>query len=321
MRLAALGSLLTCGFWLAGCAIHPVPEDVAGLATYDIVRQIRCETRQAVIDSALIYLTQGNGVDTQSQAIGLQFQRQEKPVQKLNPNLFKGPVRDILGLFWATGVAYNYKLEMTEVNNLGTEFNFLRPLTAERFSLGLKAGLDRQRQNTRTFTVTDTFGDLVQKISPDYCIGQLVSENHVYPITGRVGVEGMVRTFVYLSLFGNLGGPADKPKGPPTLVDALDFQTMVSGSASPKITFTPLGRSLSLTDASLSTVASRKDIHRVVIGLALDNAVEAQVAPVRNALFGRLLTATGRRSELAAANAVDQFLTQSLFSPSIVVNP
>src|SRR4051812_43739321 len=32
------------GFLIAGCSVHPLPEDVTGLSTYNIVRQIRCET-------------------------------------------------------------------------------------------------------------------------------------------------------------------------------------------------------------------------------------------------------------------------------------
>jgi hypothetical protein len=31
----------------AGCAIHPEPENVTGVDTADIVKQIRCETRDA----------------------------------------------------------------------------------------------------------------------------------------------------------------------------------------------------------------------------------------------------------------------------------
>ncbi|UFW45792.1 MULTISPECIES: hypothetical protein [Bradyrhizobium] len=33
---------------LLGCSIHPVPEDVTGVNTYHIVRQIRCEAREAI---------------------------------------------------------------------------------------------------------------------------------------------------------------------------------------------------------------------------------------------------------------------------------
>jgi hypothetical protein len=43
-----VSSVLSLGVTLSGCAIHPLPEDVtSGLTTYDIVRQIRCETGEA----------------------------------------------------------------------------------------------------------------------------------------------------------------------------------------------------------------------------------------------------------------------------------
>ena len=44
---------LAASFLGAGCAIHPLPEDVTGVPTYYIVRQIRCEARSAVISSAI----------------------------------------------------------------------------------------------------------------------------------------------------------------------------------------------------------------------------------------------------------------------------
>ena len=35
------------GVMLSGCTIHPLPEDVTKLNTFQIVKQIRCETRAA----------------------------------------------------------------------------------------------------------------------------------------------------------------------------------------------------------------------------------------------------------------------------------
>lgn len=147
----------------------------------------------------------------------------------------------------------------------------------------------------------------------------------------------MVRAFVFLSLFGNLGGesgtPGVIPKGPPTLVDALEFTTTISGSANPRVDFAPIGRTLSVSHADLNVAARRRDKHQVIVGLALAAAAQAQlgsireglrgqlVAPVQPALFGRLLTASGTPAELAAANAVDQLLTQQLFSPTITITP
>jgi hypothetical protein len=224
---------------------------------------------------------------------------------------------------------------MTEVNNVGGELDLVRALSKGVFGLALTGGFDRTRENVRTFTVTDNFGDLVRK--PMRCDGRLVGPNYVYPITGRIGVDDVVRAFVFLSLFGNLGGesgtPGVIPKGPPTLVDALEFTTTISGSANPRVDFAPIGRTLSVSHANLNVAALRRDKHQVIIGLALAAAAQAQlgsiraglrgqlVAPVQPALFGRLLTASGTPAELAAANAVDQVLTQQLFSPTITITP
>jgi hypothetical protein len=42
---------------LAGCSTHPLPDDVTRKSTYDIVDQIRCEARRAVIEHAYNYKT------------------------------------------------------------------------------------------------------------------------------------------------------------------------------------------------------------------------------------------------------------------------
>jgi len=338
MRIESPACSVALIILLGGCAIHPQPRDVTGVSTYEIVQQIRCETREAVISSALDYLTKGD-VDPASREEGLRLKAEyaanPDSIAKLNPMLFKGEVRKILSVFWTTGVAYNFKLDMTEVNNLGGELDFIRALSKGVFGLILRGGFDRTRQNVRTFTVTDNFGELVQR--PTRCDGRLVGPNYVYPITGRIGVDEVVHAFVFLTLFGNLGGdsgaPGAIPKGPPTLADALQFTTTISGSANPRVDFAPIGRTLSVSHADLNVAARRTDKHQVIVGLALAAAAQAQlgsireglrgrlVAPVPPALFGRLLTASGTPAELAAANAVDQVLTQQLFSPTITITP
>jgi hypothetical protein len=328
VRIESAASGVALTFLLGGCAVHPLPKDVTGVSTYEIVRQIRCETRQAVIDSALEYLTKGTDVDPSSREIGLRFAAEPSSIEKLSPKLFKGQVHDLLSIFWTTGVAYNYNLDMTEINNASAELDFLKTLTKGTLGFGLNGHFDRQRQNTRTFTITDNFGDLVRK--PMDCTGRLVGENYIYPITGRIGVDEMVHAFVYLSLFGNLAGEKDNSKGPPTLVDALEFTTTISGSATPKVDFAPIGRNLSVSHADLAAAVSRTDKHQVVVGLALEKAAQAQLEPARAGLQAQLvplhgelflLTASGNRAEIRAATAVDQFLTQRLFSPTINITP
>jgi hypothetical protein len=41
---------------LSGCSIHPLPEDFAGVDTYHIVRQIRCETRESVKSAIIVFV-------------------------------------------------------------------------------------------------------------------------------------------------------------------------------------------------------------------------------------------------------------------------
>ena len=319
MRRYLVVAALAASVFVSGCAIHPLPEDVTGVSTYHIVRQIRCEARAAVISSAIRGLV--NYPDPDVHRIGLEFESGARPISSLSYKLFKEPrIRSIVRLFYDTGVAYNFNLEMTETNDLGTEINLLKPFTDSKLTVGITAGFNRQRANTRAFTVTDTFGRLVRDVPDDYCVKHIVTENYIYPITGRIGIEKMVHDFINLTLFANLAGNTADGAGPPTLVDALEFTTSISGSATPKVEFSPVGTGLSVADANLTGKASRVDLHKVTVGLAIDSGSVVQVGPLRSTLFASLLTASGGRTEQIAAEAVNQVLTSKLFTRTIIVS-
>jgi hypothetical protein len=316
-------------FGSAGCSIHPLPEDVTGVTTYEIVRRIRCEAREAVIHIAITWLTGEPDMDPVSRAIGLQFADRSRPIETLSPKLFpatkrssgRPSVRAIMELFWATGVAYNFELDMEEKNDFNANTDFLKPLyKGGVFTLGLRAQADRRRENTRIFTITDTFGQLIA-LPSDECANRIVGENYIYPVTGKVGIEPVIVQFIKLTLFANLAGPKEKPAGPPTMVDQLEFETTISGSITPSVVFAPVGTVFQVADASLTTAATRRDLHKVTIGLAVPTISVPRLATVRSAyFFGPLLTANGGTTELAAAEAVNQALTLKLFKRTIVVN-
>jgi len=342
-----------CSALVSGCTIHPLPNDVTGLSTYNIVRQIRCETREAVIDSILDFLTnegnhEGGKVDDASRAVGLKFQAEYRAnpqsISNFDPKLLSGFARTVVSVLWNTGIAYNYDLEMIEVNNIDPEVNLLRALPTRSEMLGLKGQFDRHRQNIRTFTVTDNFGGLVKNVKANYCTNFIVEANIIYPIAGKVGMERLVHDFLVLTLFGNLSATSkDIPpaKGPPTLVDQLEFQTVIGGTATPKVTFIQLGTALHVADATLGLTASRTDTHKLTVGLYLAPPGASEIAQARTGIFqgstivsvGRgpggtgpdvfrtLITAKGGTAEQGAAAAVEQFLTQRLFQPKIVVQP
>lgn len=309
----------------ASCAIRPLPEQVTGITTYHIVKQIRCETREAVFNVFVQALTRN--VDSFGEAAretAERFQGHPELMSRFKPSLFTGRARAFVEYFWNTGVAYNFNLDMTEVDNFGAQVDFIQPLGRQTTTLALGGGLDRQRQNTRTFTITDDFHSLLN-LSPKYCDGYIVlAENHVYPIVGNIGIQRFVNEFIRIALFTDLKENKDYD-GAPTMVDTLKFQTVFSGSATPRIVFAPIGRSFQVADASLTALAKRTDIHTLTMGLSVlpgpaASAPLAQAAP-RGALFGRLLTAQGGGTRRSAADAVDQELTRQALSRTIVVNP
>jgi hypothetical protein len=71
---------------------------------------------------------------------------------------------------------------------------------------------------------------------------------------------------------------------PPTMADKLTFTTTLDVSATPKITFTPTGTLLQLTDATITAGAKRTDTHETM-GLALPTQAMAYLNSLRASLY------------------------------------
>lgn len=300
---------------LSGCAIHPVPEDVTGVDTYHIVRQIRCETRHAAAEfviSQLRELVAGGerqAGDPIAQRFVEDYDRDPETISNFRPSVFAGQdyvqVRNFYNLIYSAGVAYNFDLTMTEDNNLGANANFVGPWTGATFTLGLIGDANRQRANERVFTVTDSLGTLLTKLNTPvrgrrYCDGQIKGPNYVYPVAGHIGVDKMVKTFFELAFLAGLS-PSEKG-APPTMADKLTFSTMVDLSVMPRVVFAPVKSGFQPSDASLTGVARRTDVHKVAVGLALDPKAAATLASLRNYLFSA--ERSGRVSASAALTGV-----------------
>ena len=97
---------------VSGCAIHPVPEDVTGVDTYHIVRQIRCETRKAVIDFLMRQLRRQAELqgDPIAQKLLLKYESEPAAINAFNPGLFPGPdyvqYRHFYNLIYSAAIAY-----------------------------------------------------------------------------------------------------------------------------------------------------------------------------------------------------------------------
>jgi hypothetical protein len=290
---------------LAGCSIHPLPHDVTGLDTATIVRKIRCEARQAVIDIAVEYShTHGHlEVNTAADLRAPNFIGKFGPYQRRK-----------LMYFATTGIVYAFSLEGTETAGLTLSANVIRPLTHGTESLMPSAGDTLRRDNIRTFTISDNFHDLIvtTRMDRDCSKFERPGPNYQYPIVGKIGIEEMIRTFIVLALFEDLGVQQTPAKsigltpGPPAMADQITFTTTITGGLTPGVTFTPVGSAVQLASASLIGSVMRVDTHQVTIGLGLPTAVtRGKIDPNMAALVISSATQPGT-GEAAAAQAVAQ---------------
>jgi hypothetical protein len=343
-------AVIAAGALFAGCAIHPVPEDVSGVNTADIVKQIRCETRDAARKIIIRELERlaTYGDNSTAQKLLSQYTVNPELMSDFNPNLsFPGPdntqLRNFFNLVYTSAIAYTFELTMNEENDLGTTVNFLG-LGQAKFTLGITGDANRTRENQRTFTITDKFSFLLRELNTPklngqrYCDGHIaLGPNYIYPIVGTIGLYNTVYTFFQLSIFENLAAEKAKPGagGAPTMADQLTFTTMVDLIATPKVVFSPVKTSFQITDASLIGTLRRKDTHQVTVGLALEPSGTAAIASLRGYVFsgggasgtqvtvGRAggsqtlvlnrITATATsRAEQLALTAIDQLKSREL---------
>jgi hypothetical protein len=278
-------STIIAALMVTGCAIHPEPEDVTGVDTADIVKQIRCETRDAARKIIIRYLTQlaTDGNNRTAQALLEKFEGDQESMadfdpQREFPGRDRAQIRNVFDVIYTAGVAYTFQLTMTEDNNLGAKANFLGPW-ATTLTLGLMGNVDRKRNNFRQFTVTDKFSFLLRELNTPsrsgkrYCDGHIaLGPNHIYPIAGQIGAYNTVRTFFQLSFFDGLAAPKTEPggSGTPNMADELTFTTVVDFTVSPVVKFAPVKTGFNIVDASLTGLARRTDKHQVTVGLALD---------------------------------------------------
>ena len=163
---------IVSGLAVCGCTIHPIPYDVPGYRTIDIVKKIRCEAKRAIDKFA-----------------------QDKELQKK--------------LYDKMTIGYHFTFSITENNKVGVDSAFKLPLTNGTFTLGVAAGADRQRLGERDFTLIDNFKEARD---PKVCdIEEATGPNYAYPITGVIGLEEVIWTYLELV---NLGlGDLQPPPG------------------------------------------------------------------------------------------------------------
>jgi hypothetical protein len=130
------------------------------------------------------------------------------------------------------------------------------------------------REAKRKFTLVDTF-DGLKKSDPCKNLSPGSPLSPLYPITGSIGLDEVIRTFIgieRMSVYDALTGDSiGKLDGLSTdFSDTLTFTTtLTTGTLTPELVLNPVSHVLRLTDIKGGFSADRKDMHEVEIAIAL----------------------------------------------------
>lgn len=313
LRVAAIAALL-----LPGCSIHPLPEDVTGETTYQIVQKVRCEAREALTSLAVRALRESYSPPTLELAAQLEagditiidlFQ-DPKNRSKVDPEVHRN-----FDVFALSSAGFEFAFTMSETNHHSASASFRMPFTDGTFNLNTGAGKTLERQNERNFKAGHTFIELYERTDARIC-SQIAARvgNFIYPITGKVGLEEVFGTFYSLNrpynpklrgipgeAYRNFRQGGDVTK----FSDALAFTTTLVATADPSVALDagPI-RQLRLAKASLSASATRMDLHRLTITVATGKRV-ASLQQARGLV--------GLRAAIPAAEAARTRAVQRLY--------
>ena len=235
---------------LASCSTHPLPDDVSRYSTEDIVRNVRCEAKEAVrerIEQALL-------------EVGLVGINPETVLaDKRNFEIVKRANRQLAAKFIAYGastITYKFDFDITENNDNSGSVTFAVPFTKGEFTLALGGKLNKERQGHRTFTTAESFEELVYLDCRNWLQPH---RNFVYPLTGSIGMREVINAFIDVA---ELRG-ADK-----VFTDDIKFTTFVRGKINPALELTPVKNRFQVAAANANLESKRKDLHNVTVSLS-----------------------------------------------------
>lgn len=280
-------TLPACGLLLAGCAIHPLPEDVTRETTYAIVQKIRCEAREALDDISVRLLRTSDYPPTLDVANRIAAKELtvielfESKNRRKYADVLRSLSPDVTHLFQAyttTAVTFDFNFEITEDNNHSVTAKFGLPFKTGTFGLTASADANLSRKGKRQFQVVNSFFEL-HELPAQYCANIAAkSGNFVYPIVGKIGIEEVFETFVDIDNNVLPGGilPAKQHNNTPTFTDTLTFTTVLDASIKPSITINPLKNgALRLSEASATFGPKRTDMHQLTLSLAKGQSIRS----------------------------------------------
>lgn len=155
-------------------------------------------------------------------------------------------------------IAYDFNFNITETNTTDGSLGFKLPFTSPaQLEIGTSASLHLTRQGQRQFKATDRWSRILARTECSKLPGR--DRNIVYPISGSLGLDRLIHTFISIS---EQGGARDN------FVETLTFTTEADASYTAGLKLNAKPQSLRLVSAGLAGAAGRTDVHRMIISLA-----------------------------------------------------
>jgi hypothetical protein len=266
---------------LAGCSIHPIPDDVSRYSTAEIVRNVRCEAKDAVRDKIVEGLHKYGIFDVQNPDHVLKDKALFERIRRRAPIL--------AAKFRAYGVStitYDFDFNIEEKNNNSGGVTFTMPFVgAGKLTVPVDGQFDKTRLGKRTFRTAESFADLADLD----CNNWVQSERNIaYPLTGSIGIGKIITTFLNISELGKRGAA---PKGTnkeeeKVFKDEITFTTEISNaSITPTLTLDAVPHNFRVTHATATSGVSRKDTHKLVVTLLFPDLQEVHEAVGRGAML------------------------------------
>jgi hypothetical protein len=291
--IVGLSAGLALATGMAGCAMHPLPGDLSRKSTFEIIEKIRCE--------------------------GAEPLREIPRGHKFLKSVYIG---------------YDFDFDIKENNDLGSadnmgflKFEGTRP-SGRSVSLELKGNAGAERKAQRTFRIVESF----EQLQTADCSPGRAQANLLYPITGSIGMDEIVRTYVGLERLTTPGRKVNAAGAPVSIAgdpsntpivfsDKLIFETTLGANTSTHLELKAVGvGSFKLTEASIFGSARRKDTHKLTVVIARDPAGAEPPALQSGARNFRAENARDREQEYREAIRQYQTNPTSTFSNNLFAN-
>lgn len=268
-----LRTKLICVFTLllTSCSIPPLVQDFSGNTTRDIVKKIRCEARDALVDRLFELIESSTDPLDKALYARLSSDPESKRPDKLaqlKEHEMSCEIYTRINRFRESTMSLLFEFTITEDNSLVGNSSFRMPFTRGTLTVKLgDTGIVKKRTTVRKFETVDVFDNMIRgknaddEDSPVYQNCDLIRtsyKNIIYPITGKIGMKETLYSFVNISRdSGNL----DEFK------DDLTFTTKIGASTTPSVKLDDVSniREFRLSTADLTPAGVRTDQHRVTI--------------------------------------------------------